>query len=244
MSLDLYYWPSIQGRGEFPRLVLEAAGADYRDMARLDGVEGGGVEGMMAFMEGKRGHPVPFAPPFLVDGDLLVSQSAAISAYLGETLGLAPDDRPGREWARALAATTSDLTAEAHDVHHPVGVSLYYEEQKPEALRRAKEFREQRIPKFLGWYERLIETNPARSGWLVGNRLSYVDLGLFQVAAGLAYAFPRAMAEADRRFPGVAALAARVRETPLIADYLASPRRLPFSTEGIFRAYPELDGGA
>ncbi|WP_152047614.1 glutathione S-transferase [Aureimonas psammosilenae] len=244
MGFDLFYWPSIQGRGEFPRLVLEAAGADYRDMARLDDVENGGVEGMMAFMKGKGGYPIPLAPPFLKDGEVLVSQSAVISAYLGEKLGWAPEDEALREWARAIAVTTADLVAEAHDVHHPVGVSLYYEDQKPESSRRAGEFRSQRIPKFLGWYETLIANNPTRSGTLVGNRLTYVDLGLFQVREGLAYAFPRATAALSGRFPHVEALTERVRAEPGIAAYLASPRRLPFTTEGIFRDYPELDGDA
>ena len=34
MRYELYYWPSIQGRGEFIRLTLEEAGADYVDVAR------------------------------------------------------------------------------------------------------------------------------------------------------------------------------------------------------------------
>lgn len=244
MSFELYYWPTIQGRGEFPRLVLEAAGAKYRDMARLDGVEGGGVDGMFAFIEGRHGYPVPLAPPFLVDGDVLVSQSAAVSAYLGERLGLAPAEPRLREWARSVAITTADLVAEAHDTHHPVGTSLYYEDQVDEAVRRSQEFRAQRMPKFLRWYEQLLEANPAGSGTLVGDRMTYVDLGLFQVVEGLRYAFPRRMAEIGADYPRVGELAARVAAEPRIAAYLASGRRVPFSEDGIFRAYPELDGGA
>jgi glutathione S-transferase len=242
MPIDLYYWPAIQGRGEFPRLVLEAAGAPYRDMARLDEIEGGGIAGMMAFVEGRRGWPVPFAPPFVVDGEVLVSQSAASAAYLGEKLGLAPDGEGERAFARALAITTADLAAEAHDVHHPVGVSLYYEEQMPEAERRAAEFRAERIPKFMRWYERLLAANPAGAGWLAGRAMGYADLGLFQALAGLAYAFPRRMAAVEANYPRVRELAARVAADGRLAGYLASPRRVPFSTEGVFRAYPELDG--
>ena len=237
MSYDLYYWPEIQGRGEFVRLVLEAAGADYRDMARLD-VSGGGTEGMFAMMEKGVGGAKPLAPPFIVDGDILVSQAAIAAAYLGEKLGLAPEDEPGRLFARAVAATTADFVAEAHDTHHPVGTSLYYEDQKPEALRRATEFRDQRMPKFLGWYESLIGT----SGHLVGDRLSYADLGLFQVVEGLRYAMPKRMAAIEADYPKVIRLAAKVAAHPKIAAYLASERRVPFSTDGIFRHYPELDG--
>ncbi|KAB0676105.1 glutathione S-transferase family protein [Aureimonas leprariae] len=244
MTIDLYYWPSIQGRGEFPRLVLEAAGADYRDMARLDDVEGGGIDGMMALLKGVEGFPAPFAPPFLVDGDILVSQSAASATYAGEKFGLAPEDAVQREWARAIAITTSDLATEVHDVHHPVGNGLYFEDQKPEALRRAKEFRGERMPKFLKWYERLIERNPAKTGVLVGRELSYADLGLFQIVEGLRYAFPKRMAAIEGDYPRVAELARRVATEPRVAAYLGSPRRLAFSTDGIFRAYPELDGEA
>lgn len=236
VTYDLYYWPEIQGRGEFVRLVLEAAGADYRDMARLEG-PGCGVEGMFALMEKGLGGAKPLAPPFLVDGDVLVSQTAVISAYLGEKLGLAPEDAAGRHFARSVAATTADFAAEAHEVHHPVGTMLYYEDQKPEALRRAAEFRDQRMPKFLGWYEGLI----GATGHLVGATLSYADIGLFQAVEGLRYAFPRRMAAIAPDYPKVAGLSQSVAAAPGIARYLASERRLPFSNDGIFRHYPELD---
>ena len=242
MSIDLYYWPTIQGRGEFARLVLEAAGADYRDMARLADVAGGGVAAMMAMMETGRDGRLPFAPPFLADGAILVSQSAACASYCGERLGLAPDEEAARQWARAVAITTADLATEAHDVHHPVGVSLYYEEQMGEAKRRAAEFRAQRMPKFLGWYETLLEGNPTGDAWLVGDRMTYVDLGLFQAVAGLRYAFPERMAAIEAGFPRVRALAERVAAEPRVGAYLASSRRVPFSEEGVFRSYPELDG--
>lgn len=237
---DLYYWPGLQGRGEFPRLVLEAAEAPYRDMARLDEADGGGVAAMMRILETGIGHHIPFAPPFLVVGDRLVAQAAAISAYLGEQLGLAPEAEADRLFARTVALTTADLVTEAHDTHHPVGTSLYYEDQKPEALRRAEAFRRERMTKFLGWYEWLLQMND--HGVLVGDRLTYADLGMFQVVEGLRYAFPRRMGSIEGDYARVIALHDAVAQHPAIARYLASPRRIPFNEDGIFRHYPELDG--
>lgn len=237
---DFYYWPGIQGRGEFPRLVLEAAEAPYRDMARLDEAEGGGVPAMLRILETGIGDHIPFAPPFLVVGDQLVAQAAAISAYLGERLGLAPDAEADRLFARTVALTTADLVAEAHDTHHPVATSLYYEDQKPEALRRATAFRRERMPKFLGWYEWLLQMND--HGVLVGDRLTYADLGLFQVVEGLRYAYPRRMESIEGDYARVIALHDTVAQHPAVTRYLASPRRIPFNEDGIFRHYPELDG--
>lgn len=237
---DLYYWPQIQGRGEFPRLVLEAAGADYRDVARLPESEGGGVSAMTRLME--RAERKPFAPPFLLHGERLVSQAAEISSYCAERLGLAPDDEADRLFARSIALTTADLVTEAHDTHHPVGVGLYYEDQTGEAQRRSKEFREERMPKFLGWYESIAAGNPQRSGWLVGGRMSQADLGLFQIVEGLRYAFPHRMATIEARYPHAMDVRNRVAQQPAVARYLSSPRRIPFNENGIFRRYPELDG--
>lgn len=239
MAYELYYWPSIPGRGEYVRLVLEAARIEYRDMARLPEEEGGGAAAMQALLDGTHGRHVPFAPPFLKDGEILLSQTAVIVAFLGERHGLAPKDEVDRLFARSLAATTADLVAEAHDVHHPVGVGLYYEEQRTEAKRRAQEFRDARLPKFLGWYERLLAGNPAGSGYLLGTTLTYADLGLFQTLAGLGHAFPRRMAAMDH--PRLERLAELVAGEPAVAAYLASDRRLPFNENGIFRHYPELD---
>ncbi len=236
MSYELYYWPTIQGRGEFVRLALEEAGADYVDVAR--GPEG--VPAMMRIMK-EAEHP-PFAPPFLKDGDLVVGQTAAILLYLGARHGLAPKDPAGGLWTQQIQLTLSDLVAEAHDTHHPVSVNLYYEDQKEEALRRAEDFRNSRIPKFLGWFETVLARNPSGGRHLVGRTLTYVDLSLFQVVEGLAYAFPKATARALKKTPLVAALHDAVAERPRIAAYLASPRRIPFNEEGLFRRYPELDG--
>ena len=238
MAYDLYYWPGIQGRGEFVRLALEAGGAAYRDCAR----EPGGTQAMMKRMADARLRRPPFAPPFLVDGDVMIAQAAAILFYLGPRVGLAPEDEAERLFAHQLELTVTDLVAEAHDVHHPLGGGLYYEEQKAEALRAAKGFREDRIAKYLGYFERVLAANPAKSGHLVGAGLTYVDLSLFQVIEGLSYAFPRAMARRRPDWPGLIALHGRVASLPRIAAYLASERRIPFNEDGIFRHYPELDG--
>jgi glutathione S-transferase len=236
MAYELYYWPTIQGRGEFVRLALEEAGADYVDVARRPE----GMTAMMRMMEGAA-HP-PFAPPFLKDGDFVIGQTAAILLYLGARHGLAPKDPTGGLWTQQIQLTLSDLVAEAHDTHHPVSVNLYYEDQKDEALRRAADFRQSRIPKFLAWFERILAGNLAGDRHLVGASLTYVDLSLFQVVEGLSYAFPKAMQRALADAPRVAALHRAVGERPRIKAYLKSSRRIPFNEEGIFRRYPELDG--
>ncbi|MGF9758474.1 glutathione S-transferase [Microvirga sp. 0TCS3.31] len=235
MTYELYYWPTIQGRGEFVRLALEEADADYIDVAR----ESEGVAVMMRMME-HADHP-PFAPPFLKDGATIIGQTAAILLYLGARHGLAPKEPTGGLWTHQIQLTLSDFVAEAHDSHHPVGVGLYYEDQKQEALRRAQEFRDDRIPKFLNWFETILDRNPSGDRHLVGPSLTYVDLSLFQVIEGLSYAFPKATKRALKKAPRVAALHDAVAEKPRIKSYLASPRRIPFNEEGIFRHYPELD---
>ena len=243
MTYQLHYWPTIQGRGEFVRLALEEAGAAYVDVARGDPDDGGGEKALMADMA-KGDHP-PFAPPYLVDGDLVIGQAANILLHLGQRLNLAPKAEPGMLWVNQLQLTIADLVAEAHDVHHPVGVSLYYEDQKPEALRRAQEFRTQRMKKFLGWFETVLERAPSKhkkdGDWLTGQALTYADLSLFQAVEGLRYAFPHAMQRLEPKIPKVIAVRDAVAQRPNIKAYLASERRIPFSTEGVFRAYPELD---
>jgi len=238
MTYHLHYWPTIQGRGEFVRLALEEAGAAYVDVARGDEKDGGGEKALMAEL-GAHDHP-SFAPPYLVDGDLVIGQTANILLYIGPKHGLAPPDEAGRLWVNQLQLTITDLVAEAHDVHHPVGIGLYYEDQKAEAARRAEEFRTQRIKKFLGWYETVLEKAP-EGGWLTGPELTYADLSLFQVVEGLRYAFPNAMKRLEPKLARVIAVRDAVAARPNIAAYLKSDRRIAFSTEGIFRAYPELD---
>lgn len=236
---ELYYWPSIPGRGEFVRLVLEEAGVPYVDVGRRPRKEGGGVEAVVRFYAGRSsGHPV-FAPPVLKHGDLVLAQTAAICHFLGRRHGLAPDDEAGEVHALELQLTIADLVDEVHDTHHPLSSALYYEDQKPAAKQRAAHFVGERLPRFLGYFERVLQQNG--SDVLVGTRLSHADLSLFQALEGLGYAFPRAFARASEATPGLLALRERVRTRPRIAAYLASPRRMPFNEEGIFRRYPELD---
>jgi glutathione S-transferase len=237
MRYELYYWPEIQGRGEFVRLALEEAAADYVDVAR----QGAGMKDMMRLLgDGKSARP-PFAPPFLKAGKTLIAQTPNILFYLGGRLKLAPADEAGRLWAHQLQLTIADFLDEVHDTHHPVASGLYYEDQKPEALRRSEDFRDRRVPKYLGYFERVLANNPRGDRYLVGGRLSYVDLSLFQTVAGMAFAFPRTLAKVAKRNPKVMAVHDRVAARPHIAAYLASPRRIPFNQHGIFRHYPELD---
>lgn len=238
MAYELYYWPNIPGRGEFVRLALEEAGADYVDVAR----QSKGMEALLALLEGDNVERPPFAPPFLKDGDVLVGQTAAILLYLGPRLELAPRDEAGRLWAHQIQLTIADVVTEAHNAHHPISGDLYYEEQKPEALRAAKAFREQRIPHFLGWFETILARNPKGGAHLVDGQISCADLSLFQLIEGLSYAFPSSTKRALKKTPLAAALRAAVAARPRIRDYLASERRIPFNEDGIFRHYPELDG--
>ena len=242
MPYELHYWPTIQGRGEFVRLALEAAGADYVDVARGCEGEGQGVAAMIHFMESPDVPRPPFAPPFVVDGKVIVGQTAAILLYLGPRLGLVGKSEVQRLWTHQLQLTIADAVAEAHDTHHPIASSLYYEDQKPEAARRAREFRDVRVPKYLAWFESVLARNPRGSGHLVGARLSYADLSLFQLVDGLLYAFPKATRRALMKTPRVAALHDSVAQHKRVATYLASERRIAFNEDGIFRRYPELDG--
>jgi len=240
MAYELFYWPGIQGRGEFVRLALEAAGAAYVDVARERG-SGRGVKALMAMLDGEAGPRPPFAPPFLRDGDILVSHVANILLYLGPRLSLAPADEGARAFAHGLQLTINDLIAEVHDTHHPISHQRYYEDQKREAKARAAAFLSERAPKYLGYFERVIAGNPAGKAHAVGDKLTTVDLSLFQIWVGLAYAFPRAFAGADKAYPALAALAAKAAAQTNVAAYLASARRIPFNESGIFRHYPELD---
>ena len=235
----LYYWPVLPGRGEFVRLVLEEAGADYVDVARLPEDEGGGFAPLLAFVKGEAPGQPAYAPPILVDGELVLAQSAAICAYLAERHGLAPEDDGGRKQALQLQLTVGDVSDEAHDTHHPVSAALYYEDQKDAAIEASQTFVKERIPRFLDYFERVLE----RSGgpWLMGEALTYPDLSLFQLLEGLSYAFPKGFAKVSASMPSILALRDRVAERPRIAAYLASDRRLPFNEHGVFRHYPELD---
>jgi glutathione S-transferase len=221
MRYELFYWPSIQGRGEFVRLALEDAGADYVDVARRPS----GTAAMQRFLQKQA-----FAPPFLKAGRLVIAQTANILLYLGAHLGLAPKSEGERLRLHGLQLTISDWLAEVHDTHHPVAASLYYEDQRAEAKVRAGIFLTSRLPKFLRYFEQAAD-----------DKFSYVHLSLFQMIEGLRYAFPKAMARQEKRCPRLLKIHARVAKRPRLSKYLASARRIPFNQQGIFRRYPELD---
>ena len=234
MRYELFYWPTIQGRGEFVRLALEEAGADYVDVART----ARGIPAMMRIMEEKNGTP-PFAPPILKAGRLVIGQTANILLYLGSRHALSPKAEPGKLWVHQLQLTVTDFLLEIHDTHHPLGPSLYYEDQRSEAKRRTREFWKARVPKYLGYFERLLDKSGGR--WLAGRKLTYIDLSLFQIVEGLRYAFPDRMKSFQRRVPRLIDLHDRVAQRPNIKTYLSSDRRIPFNEDGLFRHYGELD---
>jgi glutathione S-transferase len=235
MRYELYYWGEIQGRGEYVRLALEDADADYVDVAR----EANGTGAMMKLMDVKRGTP-PFAPPFLKAGKLVIGQTANILMYLGARHGLAPKTEGGKLWVHQMQLTIADFVLEVHDTHHPLGPSLYYEDQRAPAKKRTEEFWNERVPKYLGYFERLL--GESSGSWITGRRITYVDLSLFQIVDGLRYAFPKRMKRFERRIPGLVDLHDRVALRPNIKAYLASDRRIAFNEDGIFRHYKELDG--
>jgi glutathione S-transferase len=220
-------------------LALEEGGAQYVDVARRSG-KGAGIAAMMRILAGRVEKP-PFAPPILKAGRLLIGQTANILQFLGPRHGLAPRAEAGRLWTHQLQLTIADFVVEIHDTHHPVAGSLYYEDQKKEARRRATDFVQNRMPKYLGYFETVLAQNPSGKRYLVGARLTYADLSMFQVIAGLNYAFPSAMRKAAPKYPRLLAIHSSIQDRPRIAAYLASPRRIPFNNEGIFRYYPELD---
>lgn len=240
MEIRLVYWPGIPGRGEFVRLVLEEAGVPYVDTALQSEEEGGGVPAVMAALQGDLGGVVPFAPPILQHGALVISQTANICRYVGRRHGVWPADPALDPVALELQLTIADLVLEVHDTHHPVSSDLFYEQQKDAALAAARSFRTVRLPKFLRWLERVLTDNGGR--WLVGDAVTAVDLALFQTIEGLEFAFPRALGALAPEIRGLLELRDRVAERPRIASYLASDRRQPFNQQGLFRAYPELDG--
>jgi glutathione S-transferase len=233
MRYQLYYWPSIQGRGEYVRLALEDAGADYDDVAR----GAGGMAAMTKMMEA--GDRPPFALPFLKAGRLVIGQTANILLYLGARHGLAPKAEAGKLWVHQLQLTITDFVAEVHDTHHPIGVSLYYEDQRAPAKKRTEEFWNERVPKYLGYFEGLV--SEGGGAYSTGRRVTYVDLSLFQVVEGLRYAFPKRMKKFERRIPKLVELHDRVAARPNIKAYLESDRRIAFNEDGIFRRYKELD---
>jgi glutathione S-transferase len=234
MRYELLYWPGIQGRGEYVRLALEEAGADYADVARTER----GLATMMKMMAARSGTP-PFAPPFLKAGKLVIGQAANILLYLGSRHGLAPKAEARKLWVHQLQLTIADLVLEIHDTHHPLGPALYYEDQRAAAKKRTEEFWKERVPKYLGYFERLLQGGGG--SYVTGRKLTYVDLSLFQIVEGLRYAFPRRMKAFERKIPGLVELHDRVAARPNIKAYLESHRRIPFNEDGIFRRYKALD---
>ncbi|NIF79171.1 glutathione S-transferase [Paraburkholderia sp. Cy-641] len=244
MSLELYYWDGLQGRGEFVRLALEEAGVAYVEVARGKPSQGLGTEAMMALLASPDEPYPPFAPPFLKDGDLVISQTANILLYLGPRLNLAPAAESLRYVANGLQLTIADVVTEAHDTHHPLSSSLYYEDQKDASKARAHDFIDHRLPKFMAYFERVLKQNPAGERFMVGDTLSYVDLSMFQLIDGLLYAFPRALKRFGEHYPQLAALHDMVMARPNIAAYLNSDRRIEHNEACVFRHYPELDKAA
>jgi len=236
MRYELYYWPEIQGRGEFVRLALEEGGANYVDVARRRGC---GADAMMKFMDGERNKRPPYAPPFLKAGKLVIAQTALILHYLGPRLRLVPRSEADRRWAHQLQLTIGDLVKEIHDTHHPISSALYYEDQRLAAKRTTKEFWRVRVPKLLGYFDNVLKHG--RGPYVFGRKVSYVDLSLFQSVEGLRYAFPQRMKRFEKKVPHLITLRDSVAERPRIAAYLQSERRIPFNEWGIFRAYRALD---
>jgi glutathione S-transferase len=233
MAYELWYWPDIPGRGEFVRLAMEAMGIDYDDRARRLG-----ADAMVADMAARRGR-TPFAPPYLASEGLVVAQVSNILMFLGERHGIVPSGMGERLWLNQIQLTITDIVAEVHAVHHPIATGDYYEEQKPEAMRAATQFRDERLPKFLGWFDAAIRKTPG--DWLIDHHWTYADTSLFQLVAGLRYMFPRRMATLEPDYPALVSLHDAVAALPGVRAYLKSGRRLPFNEDGIFRHYPELD---
>jgi glutathione S-transferase len=240
MPYELHYWPQAQGRGEFVRLALEEAGANYVDVAREDG-KGKGVPAMLEMMNGKKIARPPFAPPFLRDGKVMVGQTSAILLYLGPRIGLAPKSEADRLWVHQIQLTIADVVDELHNTHHPLGPEYYYEDQKAEAKRNAEQFRRSRLPKYFDWFETVLARN-AGGKFLVGRRLSYADTSLFQLIEALTYSFPKTMRKVLKAHPRVAALHRTVAARPRISKYMSSERRIAGNEKGTYRHYPELDG--
>ncbi|KAI9326723.1 putative glutathione S-transferase [Obelidium mucronatum] len=230
MKVQLFYWPTIQGRGEFVRLLLEETKTDYEDVARS------GAEGLKAMRDAmSSGDPSlvqPLSPPFVkIDGLPVVFHVANILLVLGNRLGLGGKTEDERVVVNQLQLSIADLVSEIHDGHHPIAVSLYYEDQKQEAARRTVHLVTERIPKYLKYFESILVKNSLN--WLVGDGITYVDLSMFQVLVGLEYAFPKAMTRLSQEIPCLMKLKD--------SEYLASTRRIPFNENGIFRHYSELD---
>ena len=240
-SLLLYYWPDIQGRGEFVRLALEQANVAYVDVARSS-PKRSDVDPIIDILENGFAKKPNFAPPIIKDGNLVISQTAAILQHLGPKLNLVGKTYEERLFAQQLQLTLCDFLTEIHDTHHPIGSELYYEEQIQEAKRKTRHFLSFRLPKYLNYFELTLSNNPYHSGWLIGESLSYPDLSIFQIFEGLHYSFPQTIDPLLKStYPWCAQLRSKVSQQNNISAYLKSNRRIDFNEMGIFRSYPELD---
>ncbi|GAA6016890.1 hypothetical protein JCM11491_006903 [Sporobolomyces phaffii] len=256
-DFELIYHAAIPGRGEFIRLFFEATATPYKDSALIQG-----QSAILPYLNGSfPGHdanPLPFAPPILRHGDVVISQTSNILLYLATHLESPIDLSPSSSsldtapatatvqdtsiyHVQSLALTILDLNNETHDTHHPVSVSSYYEDQKEPALLKARDFRQNRVPKFFKYFEALLEREAERGGWLVrGGVPSYADLCLFQVVDGLKFAFPNLLSKLLPLHPRIRDHHERVKSAKRIKEYLDSDRRQEYSM-GVFRYYEELD---
>ena len=231
MTLQLWYWPDIPGRGEFIRVALEAAEVEYADMAREKG-----AEALLEDMASRSGI-APLAPPYIIDGDLCLGQTAHILAVLADRYGFGAGELATDLQLIQLQLDVSDIVAEVHAVHHPISGALYYRDQMDAAYEAAQHFRETRIPKYLDHFEQALAVNCGPC--VLGDHWTHVDTSLFQLLEGLDYMFPSRMAELD--YPRLALCREAVMEIDGIDAYLGSERRLAFNEDGLFRHYPELD---
>jgi len=231
VSYQLWYWPNIPGRGEFVRLALEAAEIDYEDMAREKG-----AEALVEDLQSRSGIK-PLAPPYLVDGDLCIGQTANILAILADRHDFGAGELETDLQLIQLQLDVTDIVAEVHNVHHPVSGNLYYHDQMDAAYEAAQNFRDTRIPHFLDHFEGALEENGGP--YMLGDSWTHIDTSLFQLMEGLDYMFPSRMRSLD--YPRLELCRQAVMEIDGIEQYLASDRRLPFNEDGIFRHYPELD---
>lgn len=229
----LYYWPVLPGRGEIIRMLLEDAGAAYRDVGREEGF---GV--IVSARKGELGGARPFAPPILQHGELVLSQSSVIARYIAERHGLAPSDHRGRFLAEQHFLGWSDVMVEVHDTHHPIALGLHYEDQRDAAKERTRHFLADRLGTWLQHFEHIVTQG---GGVHVGETITYPDFMARFVLRGIEYAFPRAFSEHRERIPSLLALRDRVEARPQLAAYLASDRAMAFNEHGIFRHYPELE---
>ena len=233
MSYQLFYWPMIPGRGEFVRLFMEAAELEYEDVAATQGADAL-VEDLHS-REGLR----PFAPPYLVDEDVVIGQTALILLYLSDKEGLGSGDLATDLKLMQLQMDIADCVEEVHATHHPVSAGLYYADQMEAAYDKAQDFRANRIPKYLIHFDNALATNGGP--FMMGDQWTHVDTSLFQLMEGLDFAFPNYMQTMKGSWANLEALQRAVPEIEGIEAYLASERRMDFNEDGIFRHYEELD---